>query len=161
MDPLFAKVIQGSDPSAATDTSILDALNYIIWDEPLDYIENTVHTLSTSVPNNLCGDPSSASALVFSAEVEGSAINTVLDEFKGDFMSFDPTTRTFRVDSDDEDLIDEVKTYKMRVELADYPTATYPTASFLEYESTVTFQDPSLVGDVCENPNIASITTET
>ena len=76
-------------------------------------------------------------------------------------MSFDPTTRTFRVDSDDEDLIDEVKTYKMRVELADYPTATYPTASFLEYESTVTFQDPSLVGDVCENPNIASITTET
>ena len=49
----------------------------------------------------------------------------------------------------------------MRVELTNYPTATYSSASFKEYTSTITFQDPRTVGNVCENPLVTTITETT
>ena len=48
----------------------------------------------------------------------------------------------------------------MRVEITEYPTATYPNASFKEYTGKVNFLDPS--GEVtkadCEDPLITSWT---
>ena len=48
----------------------------------------------------------------------------------------------------------------MKVEITEYPTATYPNASFKEYTGKVNFLDPS--GEVtkaeCEDPGITSWT---
>ena len=156
VDPTYAYVIQGSDPNATQDSAILDALFYIIYDESLTYDEQTEHTLYTTTSNTLCG------GLTYSAKYDGSAIDALLNQSAGDLVSFDAVSdankRTFVIDSDDESLIESFKIYSMRVELTNYPTATYATASFKEYTSTITFQDPRLVGDVCENPVVASIT---
>ena len=110
----------------------------------------------TTVPNGICGDLT----LLYTAKYNDAVIDTNLGAT--DVMSFDPdssdTERKFAIESDDTELIEESKGYSMKVEIADYPTATYPTASSTEYTATILFQDPELVGDVCENENVTTLT---
>ena len=45
--------------------------------------------------------------------------------------------------------------------MEDYPTETYPTADFKEYSAMITYLDPTMVGDVCQDPDITTLIPST
>ena len=70
------------------------------------------------------------------------------------------SNKKYRIEDVRMSLVGQQKDYGLRVEIAEYPTETYPNASFKEYTGKVNFLDPS--GEVtkaeCEDPLITSWT---
>lgn len=76
-------------------------------------------------------------------------------------ISFSDGTQQYTIDSEDDTLITKVKNYSLKVEMEDYPTETYPTADFKEYSAMITYLDPTMVGDVCQDPDITTLIPST
>ena len=122
---------------------VLPTLNHIIFDPTASvYAAHDPFTVSftnSPVTNaTLCGDIS----------LTGGFNDTTLP-VGGDPLSYDSSTRVFTADTDDYTLLDYalgVYNYNVDAEFANYPTATYSSASSTTATAQITFNDP------CDNP---------
>ena len=76
-------------------------------------------------------------------------------------MSYDNTTRTYTVDTDDTSFISATKPYTLKVTMNDYPIADYPTVDEAEHTANIIFDDPTNQAAICEDPAITTITATT
>ena len=121
------------DPNFVTITApTMAALTYTISSDPAKFASHSAFTISTlPIPHTLCGN------IAYSATFDGTAVND-------DPLDYDPVTRKFTADSDDQSLIGLTKPYAVNATLSDYPPSTYKSATSVAASSTINFVDPCL-----------------
>ena len=146
VDPSITTIQEGNPAISPEPASALTDQNYIVFDNALTFTHAEFSIVSST---SLCdGD------LTYEATFDGSAIDDVV-------MSYDNTTRTYTVDTDDASLISATKPYTLKVTMNDYPIADYPTVDEAEHTANIIFDDPTNQAAICEDPSITTITATT
>jgi len=92
-------------------------LRYIISSGKTYYDAHPEFTITTiPIPHTLCGN------IAYSATFDDTAVD-------GDPLDYDPVTRKFTADSDDQSLIGLTKPYAVIATLSDYPPSIYTSAT--------------------------------
>ena len=121
----------------------LEELDYIVLSGLKDdYPAHADFIVTTSplVGHSLCGD------LRYEARYKGTPVPTTNGAPGGEVLAYDPTTKQFKVETDDETLIETNEPYSLYVRFDEYDTSNpdYATASEIEAEDIIDFNNPCL-----------------
>ena len=142
------------NPCIDTDYVVItpptDAINqkYIVFDDPANFTVSDFTLTTTPISDHgLCGD------IAVTYTFDGVALPANGDPLS--FVTDTGPTDYFSIDSEDTNLIGEVKPYSLKAVLADWPKATYPGVTESSVTKTISFNDP------CDDPFTFSANDQT